>query len=228
MFVYLILVVPAMLFTFWAQWRVKSSFEKWSKVPSAQQLNGMDVARTLMQNEGLSHVQIERIGGELTDHYDPNGQVMRLSDGSLQPTVAAMAIVAHELGHAAQDQEGYFWLRARSSIVGAANIGTNLGSTLFFIGIILALFAERLGLFVAVIGVILFSAAVVFTFVTLPVEFNASTRAREMLMRNGLVTVEESKGVNAVLNAAALTYVAAAAQALAQLLYFISILVRRR
>lgn len=228
MFIYLILVVPAMIFTFWAQWRVKSSFQKWSKVPSAQKLNGMDVARTLMQNEGLGHVRVERIDGELTDHYDPSSKVMRLSDGSLQPTVAAMAIVAHELGHAAQDHEGYFWLRARASIVGAANIGTNLGSTLFFVGIILALFAEGLGMFVAVIGVILFSAAVVFTFVTLPVEFNASTRAREMLMRNGLMTVDESKGVNAVLNAAALTYVAAAAQALAQLLYFISILARRR
>ncbi|RRR74553.1 MAG: zinc metallopeptidase [Candidatus Viridilinea halotolerans] len=228
MFVYLILVIPAMLFTMWAQWRVKSSFDKWSKVRSAKNLNGMDVARTLMQNEGLSHVQIERIDGFLTDHYDPRDKVMRLSDGSLQPTVAAMAIVAHELGHAAQDREEYFWLRARSSIVGAANIGTNLGSTLFFVGMLLAIFSQRLGVGVAILGVVFFSAAVAFTLVTLPVEFNASSRARDMLMRNGLVTVEESNGVNAVLNAAALTYVAAAAQAVAQLLYFISILMRRR
>jgi uncharacterized protein len=229
---YFLFALPAMFFAMWAQWRVKSAYKKWSQVRSAKNLNGMDVARTLMQNEGLSHVQVEQIGGMLTDHYDPRGKVMRLSEGSVQPTVAAMAIVAHELGHAAQDQEGYFWLRARASIVGMANIGTNLGTLLFFVGMMLGALAGggrgQLGFSIAVFGVILFSAAVAFTLVTLPVEFNASSRAREMLMRNGLMSVEESKGVNAVLNAAALTYVAAAAQAVAQLLYFITILSRRR
>lgn len=229
---YFLFALPAMFFAMWAQFQVKSAYSKWSKVRSAKSLNGMDVARTLMQNEGLGHVQVEQIGGMLTDHYDPRGKVMRLSEGSIQPTVAAMAIVAHELGHAAQDKEGYFWLRARSSIVGVANIGSNLGTILFFVGMMLGALAGggrgQLGFSIAVFGVILFSAAVAFTLVTLPVEFNASSRAREMLMRNGLITVEESKGVNAVLNAAALTYVAAAAQAVAQLLYFISILSRRR
>lgn len=229
---YFIFALPAMFFAMWAQWRVKSAYSKWSKVRSAKSLNGMDVARTLMQNEGLGHVQVEQIGGMLTDHYDPRGKVMRLSEGSIQPTVAAMAIVAHELGHAAQDKEGYFWLRARSSIVGVANLGSNLGTILFFVGMMLGALAGggrgQLGFSIAVFGVILFSAAVAFTLVTLPVEFNASARAREMLMRNGLTTVEEAQGVNAVLNAAALTYVAAAAQAVAQLLYFISILSRRR
>lgn len=229
---YFLFALPAMFFAMWAQWRVKSAYSKWSQVRSAKNLNGMDVARTLMQNEGLSHVQVEQIGGMLTDHYDPRGKVMRLSEGSVQPTVAAMAIVAHELGHAAQDQEGYFWLRARASIVGIANIGSNLGTLLFFVGMMLGALAGggqgQLGFNIALFGVILFSGAVAFTFVTLPVEFNASSRAREMLMRNGLMSVEESKGVNAVLNAAALTYVAAAAQAVAQLLYFITILSRRR
>ena len=227
---YFLFALPAMLFAMWAQWQVKSSFEKWSRVPSAQRLSGVDVARVLMRNEGLEHVQVERIGGMLTDHYDPQGKVMRLSEGSTQPSVAAMAIVAHELGHASQDKEGYAWLRVRSGIVGIANIGSQLGSMLFFGGLILStlLRAGQLGYTVALIGVVLFSAAVAFTLVTLPVELNASSRAREMLMRNGLVTVEESQGVNAVLNAAALTYVAAAAQAIAQLLYFISILARRR
>jgi len=193
-------------------------------------MSGVDVARVLMRSEGLDYVQVERIGGVLTDHYDPQGKVMRLSDSASQPSVAAMAVVAHELGHASQDKEGYLWLRARSGIVGIANIGSQLGSLLFFGGIILSsLFrGGQLGYTVALIGVALFSAAVAFTLVTLPVEFNASARAREMLMRNGLVTVEEAQGVNAVLNAAALTYVAAAAQAIAQLLYFISILSRRR
>jgi Zn-dependent membrane protease YugP len=219
-----------MLFALWAQWRVKSAFEQWSRVASAQRLSGEDVARVLMRNEGLEYVQIERIDGMLTDHYDPREKVVRLSEGSTQPSVAAMAIVAHELGHAKQDKEGYIWLRARSGIVGISNIGSQLGTLLFFGGMILgSLFRSgQLGYTVALIGVALFSVAVAFTLVTLPVEFNASARAKEMLMRNGLVTVEEASGVNAVLNAAALTYVAAAAQAIAQLLYFVSILSRRR
>jgi Zn-dependent membrane protease YugP len=229
---YFIFALPAMFFAMWAQWRVKSSFQKWSQVPTARRINGMDVANTLMRAEGLSHVAVERIGGMLTDHYDPRGKVMRLSEGSVQPSVAAAAIVAHELGHAAQDKEGYFWLRARASIVGIANIGSNLGSLLFFVGLMLGALAGggrgQLGFTIAVAGVILFSAAVAFTLVTLPVEFNASARAREMLQRNGLVTAEEQPGVDAVLNAAALTYVAAAAQAVAQLLYFITLLGRRR
>jgi len=226
---YFIFALPAMLFAMWAQFRVQSAFRKWSQVPSARQLNGLDVARTLMQNEGLAHVQVERISGMLTDHYDPRGKVMRLSDGSLQPSVAAMAIVAHELGHAAQDKEGYFWLRARAGIVGIANIGSNLGTLLFFVGLMLgAIAGSDFGYSIAVLGIILFSAAVAFTLITLPVEFNASARAREMLKRNGLVTIEESSGVNAVLGAAALTYVAAAAQSIAQLLYFVTLLGRRR
>ncbi|WP_129627783.1 zinc metallopeptidase [Candidatus Oscillochloris fontis] len=228
-FTYFIFALPAMIFALWAQWMVKSTFEKWSRVPSAQRLSGVDVARVLMRNEGLDYVQVERIGGMLTDHYDPQGKVMRLSESSTQPSVAAMAIVAHELGHAAQDKEGYVWLRARAGIVGVANIGSQLGTLLFFAGLMLTAFARGgLGYTVAIIGVALFSAAVAFTLVTLPVEFNASARAREMLMRNGLVTVEEAQGVNAMLNAAALTYVAAAAQAVAQLLYFISLLSGRR
>lgn len=228
---YFIFALPAMFFAMWAQWRVKSSFEKWSQVANLKRLNGLDVARVLIQNESLSHVQIERIPGFLTDHYDPRGKVMRLSEGSTQPSVAAMAIVAHELGHARQDTEGYFWLRARAGIVGIANIGSQLGTLLFFGGIMLGALSRGGGGFgynLALIGVALFSAAVVFTLVTLPVEFNASSRAKEMLMRNGLVSVEEASGVNAVLNAAALTYVAAAAQAIAQLLYFLTILARRR
>jgi Zn-dependent membrane protease YugP len=228
--VYFLFAIPAMIFALWAQWRVRSAFEKYSKVPSAQRLSGEDVARVLMRNEGLEYVQVERIGGMLTDHYDPRGKVMRLSEGSAEPSVAAMAIVAHELGHAAQDKQGYIWLRARSGIVGIANLGSQLGTMLFFGGLIMSSIfrSGQLGFSVALIGVVLFSAAVAFTLVTLPVEFNASARAKEMLMRNGLVTVEEAQGVNAVLNAAALTYVAAAAQAIAQLLYFISILSGRR
>ncbi|ABY34917.1 MAG TPA: zinc metallopeptidase [Chloroflexus aurantiacus] len=226
---YLIFAVPAMLFALWAQFQVQSAFNKWSQVANMRRLNGFDVARVLMRNEGLDHVGVETIPGMLTDHYDPSSKVIRLSQGSLQPSVAAMAIVAHELGHAAQDKEGYAWLRVRSGIVGFANIGSQLGTWLFFIGMLLSAAGGRgFGFQLAVVGVILFSAAVAFTLVTLPVEFNASARAREMLQRAGLVTVQEAEGVNAVLNAAALTYVAAAAQAIAQLLYFVTVLMRRR
>lgn len=228
--VYFIFALPAMLFAMWAQWRVQAAYQKWSQVAGAKGLSGSDVARVLMQNEGLGNIQIDRVAGMLTDHYDPRGKVMRLSEGSTQPSVAAMAIVAHELGHAKQDKEGYFWLRARAGIVGIANIGSQIGTLLFFGGLALgSLFrGGQFGYNLALIGVALFCGAVVFTLITLPVEFNASARAKDMLMRNGLVTVEEANGVNAVLNAAALTYVAAAAQSIGQLLYFLSILSRRR
>jgi Zn-dependent membrane protease YugP len=226
MFLYLLFGLPAMLLALFAQWRVQAAYKKYSQVPNAQRLTGRDVARVLMRNEGLDYVGVEMIPGNLTDHYDPRGKVMRLSEGSAAvPSVAALAIVAHELGHAAQDKQGYVWLRLRSGIVGIANIGSQLGSLLFFVGILMAgLMRSGLGVQLAWAGVILFAAAVAFTLVTLPVELNASSRARDMLTRNGLVTREEFDSVGSMLNAAALTYVAAAAQAVSQLLYFIFIL----
>jgi hypothetical protein len=225
MFVYLLFVLPALFFAMWAQWKVKSSYSKYAQVRNMHNMSGIDVARTLMRNEGLEHVSVERIAGDLTDHYDPQNKVMRLSDSSQSASVAAMAIVAHELGHAAQDKDGYAWLQVRSGIVPLANIGSQLGTVLFMVGFLLMMFLQSpIGMTIAWLGVILFSAAVAFTLVTLPVEFNASSRAREMLTRNGLINVEESRGVKNVLDAAALTYIAAAAQAIAQLLYFVYIL----
>ena len=221
---WLIFALPAMLLALFAQFRVQSAYRKYSQIPNAQGLNGEQVAAILMRNEGLS-VGVEHIPGDLNDHYDPRSKVMRLSQGSAQPSVAAMAIVAHELGHAAQDKTGYVWLRARSGIVGLANVGSQLGSLLFFGGLLMASFLRSgFGIQLAWIGVILFAGAVAFTLVTLPVEFNASSRAKDMLARNGLVTAQEADGVRAMLNAAALTYVAGAAQAVSQLLYFITIL----
>jgi hypothetical protein len=221
---YLLLMAPALLFALWAQWKVTSTYRKYSQVRNMQGLTGADVARVLMRNEGLSHVSVEQIPGDLTDHYDPHGKIMRLSQGSSQvPSVAAMAIVAHELGHAAQDKQGYFWLQVRSGIVGIANIGSTLGMILVFVGILVATMAQG-NLTIAWAGVALMSAAVIFSLVTLPVELNASSRAREMLIRNGLVTNQEAAGVSAMLNAAALTYIAAAAQAVANLLYYVLLL----
>lgn len=223
---YLLFMIPGIALAFYAQWKVQSTYQKYAQVRNMHGLTGLDVARVLMRNEGLDHVSVEQIPGNLTDHYDPRGKVMRLSEGSTRlPSVAAMAVVAHELGHAVQDKQGYAWLRVRSGIVGVANIGSNFGWLLIVGGLLLgALQGSQFGFQLAVAGVILMSAAVAFTLVTLPVEFNASARAREMLARNGLITSQEAAGVKAVLDAAALTYVAAAAQAVLQLLYWVMVL----
>lgn len=223
---FLVLTLPAMFFALWAQYKVRSTFKKYGNIRNMRDIGGLETARILMRNEGLDYLQVNQVPGDLTDFYNPADKSINLSQGSTsKPSVAAMAIVAHELGHALQDKEGYMWMRARSSIVGVANLGSNLGVMLFFVGMMLNAFASgSFGWTVAFFGVILFAAAVVFTLVTLPVEFNASSRAREMLMRNGLVSQEDAAGVSAMLNAAALTYVAAAAQAISQLLYYVLIL----
>jgi uncharacterized protein len=222
---YILFMAPALLLALFAQWRVSSTYRKYSEVRNLQGLTGADVARVLMRNENLGHLNVELTPGMLTDHYDPRAKTIRLSEGSASvPSVAALAIVAHELGHAVQDQQGYFWLQLRSGIVGIANIGSQLGTLLFFIGIAFAAFSGG-GLGIAWAGVALMGAAVVFSLITLPVEFNASARAREMLARNGLVTTQEAAGVSEMLNAAALTYVAGAAQAVMQLLYWVLMLV---
>lgn len=222
---FLVLTLPAMFFAMWAQYKVRSTFRKYSEVPNMHRVSGMDVAQSLMRNEGLDYLKVHRVGGDLTDFYNPADKSINLSDGSTRtPSVAALAIVAHELGHAVQDREGYFWMRARASIVGIANVGSNLGSMLFFIGLLLGAARGGLGWSVALVGTLLFAGAVAFTLVTLPVELDASKRARQMLMRNGLVSTQEAEGVSKMLNAAALTYVAAAATAVSQLLYFVLLL----
>jgi len=222
---YLIFMLPALLLALFAQWKISATYRKYSDIRNAQGLTGADVARVLMRNEGLDYVGVEVIPGNLTDHYDPRTKTMRLSQGSSQaPSVAAMAVVAHELGHAQQDKQGYFWLQLRSGIVGVANVGSNFGIILVFIGLMLGASAGRggFGWTLAWAGVLLMAGAVVFSLVTLPVELNASARARDMLARNGLVTAQEAQGVRSMLNAAALTYIAAAAQAVMQLLCFVT------
>src|SRR5215211_2245479 len=222
---YLIFMLPALLLALFAQWKISATYRKYSEIRNAQGLTGADVAGVLMRNEGLDYVGIEVIPGNLTDHYDPRTKTMRLSQGSSQaPSVASMAVVAHELGHAQQDKQGYFWLQLRAGIVGVANVGSNFGIILVFIGLMLSATAGRFGLTLAWAGVLLMAGAVVFSLVTLPVELNASARARDMLARNGLVTAQEAQGVRSMLNAAALTYIAAAAQAVMQLLYFVTLL----
>jgi Zn-dependent membrane protease YugP len=217
---YFLFAIPGFLLAMVAQWRVKSTFAKYAQVRNMHSLSGMDVARQLMQNEQLQYLKVNQVPGQLTDFYNPADKSINLSQSSLDPSVASMAVVAHELGHAVQDKVGYVPMKVRGSIVGIANIGSNLGFMLVFIGLLFgASRGSTIGYYMAIAGLLLFSAAVFFTLVTLPVEFNASRRAKEMLQRNGMVSAQDQAAVNAVLSAAAWTYVAAAAGAILQFLY---------
>lgn len=214
---YLIFMAPALLLMMLAQWYVSSSYNKWSRVPSRGRMTGSEAAQRLIRSGGLYNVRIEGTRGNLTDHYDPRGKVLRLSQGVYgSSSVAALAIAAHELGHAQQDHVGYLPLRLRSALVPAVNIGSTLGWILIIIGLMLQ------WMDLAWMGVIAFSAGAVFALATLPVELNASARARRLLRDSGMIIgADEQRGVNAVLNAAALTYVAALVTAILQLLYFV-------
>jgi hypothetical protein len=216
---YLIFMLPAFILMMLAQWYVNSAYKKWSQVPSQSGLTGAEVARRLIERAGLHDVNIEQIQSRLGDHYDPREKVLRLSPGVGQSTsVAAAAIAAHELGHAMQDSQDYFPLRLRAALVPAVNIGSYLGWILLMIGF----FLNMTGL--AWLGVFVFAGGAVFALATLPVEFNASARARVLLTNAGIITSpQEQGGVNHVLNAAAMTYVAALITAVLQLLYYASL-----
>ena len=213
---YLIFMAPAFLLMLAAQWYVSSAFRKWSRVPLRSMISGAEAAERLIRYAGLYGVRVEAVSGMLTDHYDPRSKVLRLSPQVYQGrSVASVAVAAHELGHALQDEEGYAPLKLRTMMVPAVNIGSYLGWVLIFLG----LFLNMLRL--AEVGLVVFSLGAVFALVTLPVEFNASARAKRLLQETGIVQTEsEIKGVNTVLNAAALTYVAALITAVMQVLYF--------
>jgi len=214
--VYFLFALPALAFVLYAQWKVKSTYARYAQVPSPRGMSGVEVAQLLLRQNGLGGIGIERIPGELTDNYDPGAKVLRLSDSSFgQPSVAALGVVAHECGHAVQDKVGYGPLRVRSALVPAANFGSNIGVWVFIIGFPIHLLA------LSWIGVGLFALATLFTLVTLPVELDASNRALKMLRQGGFLVGAEMKGAEKVLTAAALTYVAALAQSMATLLYFV-------
>ena len=212
---YFVFSMPAFLFAMYAQWKVSSTFGKYQNVNSSGGFTGEQIARRLLDAEGLFGVTIEATPGELTDHYDPRTKVVRLSESTMYRTsVAAVGVVAHEVGHAIQDATGYAPMRLRTSLVPVAGLGSSLGYILFFAGMFLNFFNLSL------IGLLLFSGAAVFAAVTLPVEFNASNR----------VTSYDADLARKVLDAAALTYVAGLAQALSQVLYYAMVLsgMRRR
>jgi Zn-dependent membrane protease YugP len=216
---YLIYMLPAFLLMMLAQWYVSSAYQKWSRVGARSRLTGAQAAQRLISSGGLYDVNVQGIRGRLNDHYDPRNKTLFLSEGVYQsPSVAALAIAAHELGHAMQDHEGYFPLRLRAALVPAVNIGSYLGWILIFIGLILRQTE------LAWLGVLIFSGGALFAFATIPVELNASARARQLLVDSGIIIGEdERRGVNHVLNAAALTYVAGLVTAVLQLFYFISL-----
>ena len=213
---YILCMIPAFLLTALAQFWVNSTYRKWLQAPNSMRVSGADAAQRMLTHAGLQNVGLAGAQGQLSDHYDPRSKTLHLSQQvATAPSVASMAIAAHEIGHAVQDNEGYGPLRLRSALVPAAGIGSNLGWILLVIGFAMQSF-ELAGL-----GLLVFSAGALFALATLPVELNASKRARQLLTDSGLIYNDEERGgVNAVLNAAAFTYVAGLATALMQLLYF--------
>ena len=212
----MILLIPAIILAIWAQMRVSSTYNKFSKVPSARGTTGVDTAKFLLQHNGLADVKVEAVEGKLSDHYDPRSKTVRLSvDNYKGRSLSAIAVAAHEVGHAIQDGKGYVPLKIRASMLPATNLGSWAAFPLFIIGF---LFNTPL---LMDIGIVLFAAVVVFHFITLPVEFNASHRALAQLSSNGMLVQQELSGAKKVLNAAALTYVAATAVALLHLIRLI-------
>ncbi len=221
--IYYLFALPALILGLWAQYKVRHAYSKYLRVPNRLGLPGYEVARRLLGANGLYDVEIEQTPGELTDHYDPRRKVLRLSRGvANSPSVAALGIVAHEVGHAVQDARRYTPLKLRATMVPLVQLGSWLGPIIFISGMVLPI--PNLSL----IGLLLFSGTLLFSLVTLPVEFDASRRAVAMLRETGLVSVTEEKAARQVLSAAALTYVAAAIQALSTLLYYVFLLGGRR
>ena len=216
---YLLYMAPAILLMLAAQWYVNSTYRKWGQIRTRSGISGLEAAQRLIRTGGMKEMAIHQVPGQLTDHYDPRKKELRLSTNVYRgSSVASVAIAAHELGHAKQDQDGYFPLRFRSMIVPAVNIGSTLGWILIMAGLLLNVIG------IAWLGVFAFSGGAIFALATLPVELNASSRAKTLLRESGIITsADEERGVNQVLNAAALTYVASLFTAVMQLLYWISI-----
>ena len=214
-YVFLICTVIPLVFGLWAQFKVKSTFKRYSQVPTASGLTGAQAADAVLRNSGVTGVGIQPVAGQLSDHYDPRTKTLNLSeDVGMQTSVAALGVAAHEAGHAVQDARGYKPMKIRATLVPAASIGSQLWFFPAFLGLILG----STGL--VNVGLVLFLAVVVFQLVTLPVEFDASHRAIVALEGGGLLGAEELSGARKVLRAAALTYIAALAASIGQLIYF--------
>jgi uncharacterized protein len=212
---YILISLPALLLGFYAQAKVKGAFNKYSKIRTSNGMTGAEVARKVLDANNLESVQIEETSGTLSDNYDPRSKVLRLSQSVYAtPSIAAAGVAAHEAGHAIQDSQNYGPMALRSFMVPTVQLGSWLGPIVFMVGFLF----QSTNL--ALIGLLLFAATAVFSIVTIPVEMDASRRAKEVLVRNGIVYAGEMEGVNSVLDAAALTYVAGAVQVLSTLLYY--------
>ena len=219
---YLILIVPTMLFALWAQSKVKSTFEKYSKVRSLRGYTAAQICRQILDRNGLQHVRIERIAGNLTDHFDPTSNVVRLSDSVYNSTsVASIGVAAHEVGHAVQYAVGYAPIKIRAAIIPVTNFGSKLSMPLILLGVLMGAYP------LVSIGILLFSLMTIFQLVTLPVELNASSRALHTLEQDNILYGDEVKQAKSVLTAAALTYVAALLTSAAQLLRLVLLYGRR-
>ncbi len=222
---YLLFSLPALLLGLWAQMKVRSAINKYSRVQTYTGLTGGEVARRMLNSNGLGDVTVEQTHGFLSDHYDPRAKALRLSPQVYQSnSLAAAGIAAHEAGHAIQDAQNFAMLRFRTAMVPSVQIGSWLGPVIFIIGLLIQ---SSMGTTLAWIGLALFAATALFAVVTLPVEFDASRKAKAWLSTSGVVYNQEMQGVSSVLDAAALTYVAAAIQAISTLLYYAFLLVGR-
>jgi uncharacterized protein len=223
------LVIPGMLLSMWASFRVQGTYRKYNQIRSSLGMTGAEVAETILQRMGVNHVRVERVAGELSDHYDPSAKAVRLSDvvyGS--DSLAAAAVAAHECGHVLQDVQGYKFMNMRSAIFPVTQIGSNLAPLIMMVGVGLLFVAKALGEIVLLIGIVLFAAVLLFHVVTLPVEFDASNRALKLIDELGILQGDENRGARKVLNAAAFTYVAAAIVAAMQLLQYVLIFMNSR
>lgn len=215
---YVYLVLPCLIFSLWASWRVNSTFKKYSRQYSMRGITAADAAQRVLRANGVAGVRIERIGGSLTDHYDPTSNVIRLSDDVYGSTsTAAIGVACHEAGHAVQYAQGYAPIKLRAAIIPVTNFGSKLAMPLIILGIVFSSLGNTSSFFIN-LGIACFGLSVLFQLVTLPVEFNASRRALAAIEQNGILTDDELAGARKTLRAAAMTYVAATATALAQLL----------
>lgn len=216
---YFVFALPALILGLWAQFKVQSSYRKYSQVRSMIGLSGSQIARRMLDMNGLYNVSVEMVQGFLSDHYDPSKRVLRLSPDVYQGnSLAAAGVAAHEAGHALQHQDAYLPMQIRTAIVPTVQLGSWLGPIIFLVGFFLG--SSQ----IAWAGLILFAATAAFAIITLPVEFNASRRAKAWLADSGVIYNDEMRGINSVLDAAALTYVAAAAQAVSTILYYLFLL----
>ena len=224
---YLILI-PGTLLSLWAQNNIKSTYHRYAQIPSTMGMTGANVAKSILQQMGVTDVIVEPVAGQLTDHYDPSAKAVRLSQGIYNSnSLAAAAVAAHECGHVLQDKQGYAFMNFRAALVPVANIGSNLGPMLVIIGIFLSAMGAISTIFIN-IGIFLFLGVIAFHVITLPVEFDASRRALKLIDRLGILQGEENRGAKAVLQAAAWTYVATAFYALLQLAQLLLMSSRRR